>query len=187
MAGMFMDAGVEQWNITLGCGHVSDECVHCTAEKLINRLATNPKTPRYHSGFSKVTTFEDTLREPAHWSAPRQVWVSSLPDLLHPDVPEEFTLQAFRAMAATPYHIYNVQTKRPERLKTLTNLTWPDNPDQTQPEPRLVQTPDEGLKLLKNNEIYGLVTLSDHTFLNYFTKKQLQYIGYQIHNLQKNL
>jgi protein gp37 len=127
MAGMFVDAGIEQWNISIGCAHLTDECAHCTAEKLVNRLATNPKTPKYHNGFQKVVTFEDALLEPSNWKDPRQVWVSPLSDLFHPHVPDAFIARAFKAMGDTPHHIYYVLTKRPERLKSLPNLAWHDN------------------------------------------------------------
>jgi protein gp37/ParB-like chromosome segregation protein Spo0J len=127
MHGPFADNSFENWNLTLGCAHVSDECAHCTAETLVNRLATNPKTPKYKAGFNKVVTFEESLSEPAGWKEPRQVWVSPLSDLFHPDVPDEFIEQAFKTMGETPYHIYYVLTKRPERLKELSNLVWPDN------------------------------------------------------------
>jgi protein gp37/ParB-like chromosome segregation protein Spo0J len=127
MAGMFVDPGIEQWNISIGCAHVTDECAHCNAEKLVNRLATNPKTPKYHGGFQKVKTFGDALLEPSNWKDPRQVWVSPLSDLFHHDVPDAFIEKAFGAMGDTPHHIYYVLTKRPERLKALPDLSWHDN------------------------------------------------------------
>lgn len=123
----FADAGFKSWNITLGCAHVTEECAQCTAEKLCNRLAANPRTPKYHAGFHKVVTFPDALAEPAAWPDPRQIWVSPLSDLFHPDVPDAFIADALAAMAATPHHIYYLLTKRPERLSTLTAPVWPDN------------------------------------------------------------
>jgi protein gp37 len=120
----FADAGFESWNITLGCAHVTEECAHCTAEKLVNRLATNPKTPKYHNGFQKVVAFEDALLEPSNWKDPRQVWVSPLSDLFHPDVPAEFIAKAFKAMGDTPHHNYYILTKRPGRLLSLPDLPW---------------------------------------------------------------
>ena len=124
MAGPYADRHFENWNLTLGCTHVSDECTHCTAERIINRLATNPRTPKYHNGFDKVVTFDDALNEPATWTEPKEVWVSPLSDLFHPDVPDAFITKAFEVMASTPQHTYYILTKRPERMETLKKLPW---------------------------------------------------------------
>jgi hypothetical protein len=67
------------------------------------------------------------------------------------------------------------------------DATTPDKPEKTQPEPRLVQSHEEGLNLLNNNEIYGLITLPDNTFLELFSKKQLQLFGFLILNPQNKL
>ena len=111
------------WNPTTGCTGVSAGCDHCYAESLANRLLANT----YRSRLPVVDTLEnrrdpfavriwpDRLRIPASWREPRRVFVNSMSDLFHNEVPEDFVRQCFRVMLEVDKHVYQVLTKRPAR------------------------------------------------------------------------
>jgi len=103
------------WNVTHGCSNVSAGCWNCYARKMARRMAGRfgyPPAPDYF----KPTIREDRLQEPYSWKKPRVVFVSSMGDLFHEDIPADFITQVFDVMADTPNHIYMVLTKRPERM-----------------------------------------------------------------------
>jgi len=78
-------------------------------------------------GFA-LTTHHDHLSVPHRWKTPRVIFVNSMSDLFHPEVPEEFIADVFQTMRDTPRHTYQILTKRSKRLATLAEqLTWPDN------------------------------------------------------------
>lgn len=112
----------EVWNPTTGCAKVSAGCKNCYAEKMTKRLAAM-KQKKYHGILTergrfngKVRHHEDTLRIPFTWRKPRKVFVNSMSDLFHEDVPFEFIDKVFNVMARTPQHTYQILTKRPERM-----------------------------------------------------------------------
>jgi protein gp37 len=123
------------WNPTTGCDQTSPGCDHCYALTLSRRLKAmgNPKYQRDGSpktsgpGFG-LTIHPDQLQLPHRWKAPRLIFVNSMSDLFHPDVPDEFIEDVFQVMADTPRHTYQVLTKRAQRLsKIATLLPWTDN------------------------------------------------------------
>ncbi len=114
------------WNPVTGCSKVSAGCKHCYAERLSLRLQAMGN-PRYRRGFS-VTLHEDLLWLPLRWSSPRMVFVNSMSDLFHEAVPEAFIHRVFAVMRRTPWHTFQVLTKRAARLAELApGLSWPPN------------------------------------------------------------
>ncbi len=123
------------WNPTTGCDRVSRGCDNCYAMTLAKRLKAMGQ-PRYQRdgdprtsgpGFG-LTVHPDGLGLPLTWKRPRVVFVNSMSDLFHAQVPVAFVRQVFDVMAATPQHTYQVLTKRARRLRRLApSLTWPAN------------------------------------------------------------
>jgi len=114
------------WNPVTGCTKVSEGCRHCYAERLARRLQAMGN-PRYTHGF-QITLHEDLLALPKRWHRPRRIFVNSMSDLFHEDVPEEFLRRVFDTMAACPQHTFQVLTKRSRRLRDLADrLPWPPN------------------------------------------------------------
>ncbi len=114
------------WNPVTGCTKVSQGCKHCYAERMARRLKAMG-APRYENGF-QLTLHEDLLEQPFRWKKPRVIFVNSMSDLFHPDVPFGFIERVFNVMVCTPRHVYQVLTKRSERLASLAaDLPWPPN------------------------------------------------------------
>lgn len=110
------------WNPTIGCTKVSPGCDRCYAERMTRRF---PKT--YPQGFA-LTLRPDALDLPLRWRRPRTVFVNSMSDLFHADVPEQFIRQVFDVMVGCPQHTFQVLTKRAERAARLApRLCWPEN------------------------------------------------------------
>jgi len=106
----------ETWNPTTGCNKLSAGCKHCYAEVMHKRLQAMGQA-KYQQDFSAgVVTHADTLSIPLKWKKPRTVFVNSMSDLFHADVPFAFIDQVFAVMALTPQHTYQILTKRPERM-----------------------------------------------------------------------
>lgn len=83
--------------------------------------------PRYTNGF-EVTLHQDQLTLPLRWKQPRKIFVNSMSDLFHEEVPDEFILRAFEVMQKADWHLFQILTKRAERLAELApRLPWPDN------------------------------------------------------------
>lgn len=123
------------WNPTTGCDRTSPGCDHCYALTLSRRLKAmgNPKYQRDGSpatsgpGF-RLTLHPDQLSLPHRWKSPRLIFVNSMSDLFHPEVPDEFIEDVFQVMADTPQHTYQVLTKRSQRLSKLApRLSWSKN------------------------------------------------------------
>lgn len=104
----------EVWNPVTGCDKISPGCAHCYAEVMAKRCKAMGNA-RYANGF-KVTLQPDKLGEPLKWRKPRKVFVNSMSDLFHEEVPFEFIAAVFGVMAACPGHTFQVLTKRPERM-----------------------------------------------------------------------
>jgi protein gp37 len=110
------------WNPVTGCTKVSPGCDRCYAERVALRFPNN-----FPNGFT-LTLKPDVLDLPMRWKRPRVVFVNSMSDLFHADVPDAFILQVFEVMAACPQHTFQVLTKRAERLARLApKLPWPTN------------------------------------------------------------
>jgi len=102
------------WSPVAGCTKVSAGCAHCYAERMATRLAGRAGYPAQHP--FAVTLHPDRLDEPLHWRKPRRIFVCSMSDLFHPEVPDEFIFRVWQTIAATPWHTYMILTKRPERM-----------------------------------------------------------------------
>lgn len=105
------------WNPTRGCTKISPGCTHCYAETFAERFRGVPTHP-YEHGFD-LRLVPDKLSEPLRWSGRRTVFVNSMSDLFHEGVPEAYILAVSAVMKATPWHTYQVLTKRAERLQRL--------------------------------------------------------------------
>lgn len=101
------------WNPTTGCNKVSPGCLHCYAEALTKRFPNN-----FKNGFD-LTLHPERLEEPLKWRTPSRIFVNSMSDLFHEDVPLDFIKKVFQVIHATPWHIYQILTKRHERLLEL--------------------------------------------------------------------
>lgn len=114
------------WNPVTGCTKISPGCAHCYAERMAKRLLAMGQE-RYRNGF-KVTLQPDVVDLPLHWKRPRMIFVNSMSDLFHKDVPTEFITDCFAVMERASQHTFQVLTKRPERAVELApNLPWPNN------------------------------------------------------------
>lgn len=114
------------WNPITGCSKISDGCVNCYAARLAKRLKAM-HNPRYINEFD-VTVHEDLIDEPKKWKKPLKIFVNSMSDIFHDDVPDEIILRIFKTMNECPQHQFQVLTKRPERLATLNSMiNWTNN------------------------------------------------------------
>ena len=114
------------WNPVTGCTKVSPGCKHCYAERLAFRLKAMGN-PRYKNGFA-LTLQPDQLTLPLRWSQKRRIFVNSMSDLFHEDVPDSYIRQVFDVMQKAHWHEFQVLTKRAERLAHLApSLDWPLN------------------------------------------------------------
>lgn len=114
------------WNPLTGCTKVSTGCKHCYAERMAKRLQAM-QHPSYTNGF-KLTLHEHLIELPLKWKRPRTIFVNSMSDLFHRDVPLEFIQQVFNTMCEASQHRFQVLTKRPERALELSPLLpWPNN------------------------------------------------------------
>lgn len=114
------------WNPVTGCTKISAGCKHCYAHRMAFRLQAMGNK-RYQSGFA-VTLHEDLLDAPRKWRAPRKVFVNSMSDLFHKDVPTEFIRRVFQTMNDCPQHTFQVLTKRGGRLKSVASkINWTPN------------------------------------------------------------
>ena len=114
------------WNPVTGCTKVSDGCTNCYAERMAIRLRAMG-SPNYRDGFA-VRCHAHMLGRPLAWRKPHMVFVNSMSDLFHPQVPETFIAQVFDIMAQAHWHTFQVLTKRPRRMVELGNsLSWPGN------------------------------------------------------------
>ena len=103
------------WNPVTGCTKASEGCTHCYAESMARRLKAMG-IEKYRNGF-KVTLHEDALNEPQKWRKPRTIFVCSMGDLFHKDVPFAFIDKVRQVMVDTPQHRYQLLTKRADRME----------------------------------------------------------------------
>lgn len=114
------------WNPVTGCTKISQGCKNCYAERMAIRLQAMG-VERYRNGFS-LSLHEDMLDVPKKWSSPRVIFVNSMSDLFHEDVPLGFIQNVFETMVDCKHHIFQVLTKRSERMLSLAKkLPWPEN------------------------------------------------------------
>lgn len=105
------------WNPVTGCSKVSTGCENCYAERISHRFGwtSKPWTAAYTA--ENVKLHPDRLDIPLKWKKPRMIFVNSMSDLFHEQVPFEFIDRVFAAMALAKQHIFQVLTKRPDRMK----------------------------------------------------------------------
>jgi len=114
------------WNPTTGCTKISEGCKNCYAAILAKRLQAMGQK-KYANGF-ELTLHNDSLTDPYKWKKPQLVFVNSMSDLFHENVPIEFIQKVFRVMNDTPQHTYQVLTKRSKRLAEVSHmLNWTPN------------------------------------------------------------
>jgi protein gp37 len=111
------------WNPVTGCTKISPGCKHCYAERLAKRLKAIGQA-NYRNGF-EVTLQPQMLELPFQWKSPKRIFVNSMSDLFHEDVPTTYIKQIFDVMHGARWHQYQVLTKRSERVRELTKeLKW---------------------------------------------------------------
>lgn len=112
------------WNPVTGCTEVSPGCDNCYARTFAERFRGVPGHP-YEQGFD-LKLWPDRLEQPARWKKPRTIFVNSMSDLFHEDVPIDYIAQVFDAMAAAQHHTYQVLTKRPGRMASVIRQLRPE-------------------------------------------------------------
>lgn len=114
------------WNPVTGCNKISPGCKHCYAERMAYRLQRMGQA-NYTNGF-KLTMHEHAVELPLHWKKPQTIFVNSMSDLFHKNVPIEFIRKVFDVMRRAHWHRFQILTKRSERLRELGPLlTWTPN------------------------------------------------------------
>lgn len=127
---MGLGSGIEwtesTWNPVTGCDKISPGCKHCYAERMAERLQAMGQ-PNYRNGF-ELTLQPRMLELPLHWRKPQTIFVNSMSDLFHADVPLEYIQRVFEVMRRAHWHRFQVLTKRADRLEQLdSELTWSPN------------------------------------------------------------
>jgi protein gp37 len=107
------------WNPVRGCSKISPGCKHCYAETFAERFRGVPGHP-YEQGFD-IRLVPEKLGEPLRWKTPKRIFVNSMSDLFHPEVPDKYIVQVAEVMMQAPWHTFQVLTKRAERMAKLLN------------------------------------------------------------------
>ncbi|MDP2383376.1 MAG: phage Gp37/Gp68 family protein [Nitrospirota bacterium] len=118
------------WNPVRGCSMVSAGCTNCYAMKQAHRFSGPDQAydgltelgPQGARWTGEIRLVPDALLQPLHWRNPRKIFVNSMSDLFHRDVPHEFLVKVFAVMALTPQHTYQILTKRPNRMQDWLSL-----------------------------------------------------------------
>lgn len=114
------------WNPITGCTKHSEGCLNCYAEKMANRLQAMGQK-KYINGF-ELSLHEDVLEDPLHMKKSQIIFVCSMSDIFHKDVPDEYILKLFDVMNRAHWHIFQVLTKRADRLASLSDkIKWSQN------------------------------------------------------------
>jgi protein gp37 len=123
------------WNPVAGCLVITPGCTNCYAMRMAARLEAmgvakyeglTRKSGNRYVWTGKVRLDEASLEAPLKWRKPRKVFVNSMSDLFHPDVPADFVAKVWSVMERTPQHTYQILTKRPERMReVITELGLP--------------------------------------------------------------
>jgi protein gp37 len=125
-AGSSIEWTESTWNPLTGCTKISPGCKHCYAERMARRLQAMGQ-PNYANGF-RPTLHEHMLGQPLDWKKPQMVFVNSMSDLFHEDVPSEFIQQVLDVMRRASWHTFQVLTKRSGHLLELDPaIEWPSN------------------------------------------------------------
>lgn len=107
------------WNPVRGCTKISPGCKHCYAEVFAERFRGVPNHP-YGQGFD-LRLVPEKLEEPLKWKTPKRIFVNSMSDLFHPNVPSEYIARVAEVMTRAPWHTFQVLTKRAARMSELLN------------------------------------------------------------------
>lgn len=114
------------WNPVTGCTKVSEGCENCYAEAFSKRLKAMGNC-RYYNGFD-VTIHDDLIDKPLKWKKSKRIFVNSMSDIFHEEIGEDVILRIFDTMNTADWHIFQVLTKRAERLLNLSEMiNWTDN------------------------------------------------------------
>lgn len=114
------------WNPTTGCSKISPGCKNCYAERMSKRLMAMG-VEKYAKGF-EISLHEEVLEIPLTWKKPQTIFVNSMSDLFHEDIPTDFVFKAFDVMRKAHWHQFQVLTKRSEHLLELApQIDWPQN------------------------------------------------------------
>ncbi|NLZ46183.1 MAG: phage Gp37/Gp68 family protein [Clostridiales bacterium] len=116
------------WNPITGCTKISSGCKFCYAEIMARRLKAMGQE-KYKNGF-RLTLHPETLREPYLWKKPKMIFVNSMSDLFHKDVPIDYIRNIFNVIKDNPHHVFQVLTKRADILRYYDSegfLEWPHN------------------------------------------------------------
>ena len=114
------------WNPLTGCDKISPGCANCYAERMSLRLKLMGQK-NYRNGFD-LTLHEHALELPLKWKTPQRIFVNSMSDLFHKDVPAKFIQKVFATMRAASWHRFQILTKRSDRLAELSpSIDWPRN------------------------------------------------------------
>ncbi len=114
------------WNPVTGCTKISPGCAHCYAERMARRLQAMGQ-PNYAQGF-RLALHPQMLELPLQWKKPQTIFVNSMSDLFHRDVPESFIHLVFDVIRRAPWHIFQVLTKRADRMAEISpRLVWSPN------------------------------------------------------------
>jgi len=105
------------WNPVVGCTQISPGCANCYAKTIAERFGP----PAYPNGFD-VTLKPHKMDEPKRWKTPSRIFVNSMSDLFHEDVPRNYVEKVFETMKACPQHQFLILTKRPERMREFWNF-----------------------------------------------------------------
>jgi protein gp37 len=116
------------WNPVRGCTKISPGCAHCYAETFAERFRGVPGHP-YEQGFD-LRLVPEKLAEPLRWAAPKMIFVNSMSDLFHKDVPDDYIMAVVRVMRQANWHTYQVLTKRSEWLRDLLQTKLRDAADE---------------------------------------------------------
>jgi protein gp37 len=110
------------WNPATGCTQVSPGCDRCYAKRLVDvRQVRNPRSPRYGHPFEEVMLHRERLGQPSRWRSPKRIFVNSMSDLFHRDIDDEFVDHVFDEMERNDRHVFQVLTKRADRMKRYVN------------------------------------------------------------------
>ena len=114
------------WNPVSGCNKISRGCDNCYAERMAKRLQAMG-TRGYENGF-EVTLQKHTINKPLTMKKPQMIFVNSMSDIFHKEIPDEYIIEIFEVMNQAHWHTFQVLTKRPERLEKIAHkLKWTDN------------------------------------------------------------
>jgi protein gp37 len=114
------------WNPVTGCSQISPGCAHCYAKTFAERWRGVPGHP-YEQGF-ELRLWPERLDQPLRWTRPRMIFVNSMSDLFHEDIPETYIEEVFEVMGKADHHTFQILTKRHERLAELApSLPWHRN------------------------------------------------------------